>query len=349
MNILFLQTGGTIDKDYPKSTKGYAFEIHEPAVKRILQKLNPSFSFKIQTVLKKDSLEINEIDRGIILKTCKNAKEDKIIITHGTDTIGKTAEFLSSIKNKTIILTGSMRPQRFSNSDADLNIDDSYVDFSPLASIKGEVGSLSMEIIKDIQNSIIKVGWFREIYKLIESDFETYSQTKIMRPNEEILTLVDEEDTNKDDTDSTRYYFLEFFEKGLGQSTMRAYFQKNIEEVMKNKGSEELFHETLSNGNNLQDFLNEVNRTEERAEKEFDPSIWSTVSRVFQMRAVSNIQDDDIDSTEYSIKAGSPIQRVIIRTDQSERIGISDFQDQPMGNSDDDDLSDEPTQNPDDY
>ncbi|MDB4710818.1 asparaginase domain-containing protein [Flavobacteriales bacterium] len=122
MNILFLQTGGTIDKDYPKSTKGYAFEIHEPAVKRILQKLNPSFSFKIQTVLKKDSLEINEIDRDIILKTCNNAKEDKIIITHGTDTIGETAEFLSSIKNKTIILTGSMRPQRFSNSDADLNI-----------------------------------------------------------------------------------------------------------------------------------------------------------------------------------------------------------------------------------
>ena len=122
MNILFLQTGGTIDKDYPKSTKGYAFEIHEPAVKRILQKLNPSFKFKIQTILKKDSLEINETDRDLILKTCNNAKEDKIIITHGTDTIGETAEFLSSIKNKTIILTGSMRPQRFSNSDADLNI-----------------------------------------------------------------------------------------------------------------------------------------------------------------------------------------------------------------------------------
>ena len=45
MNILFLQTGGTIDKDYPKSTKGYAFEIHEPDIKRILQKLNPSFKF----------------------------------------------------------------------------------------------------------------------------------------------------------------------------------------------------------------------------------------------------------------------------------------------------------------
>lgn len=247
------------------------------------------------------------------------------------------------------IIYSNLIHKAFDYDDADLNIDDSYVDFSPLASIKGEVGSLSMEIIKDIQNSIIKVGWFREIYKLIEIDFETYSQTKIMRPNEEILSLVDEEDTNKEDTDSTRYFFLEFLENGLGQVTMREYFQKNIEDVMKKKDSEELFHETLNNGDNLQDFLNEVNRTEERAEKEFDPSIWSTVSRVFQMRAVSNIQDDDIDSTEYSIKAGSPIQRVIIRTDQSERIGISDFQDQPKSNSDHDDASDEPTQNPDDY
>ena len=122
MNILFLQTGGTIDKDYPKTSKGWAFEIHEPAVKRILKKLNPSFNFNIQSILKKDSLEINENDRNLILKVCKESKENKIIITHGTDTIGETAQFLSVIKNKTIILPGSMRPERFSNSDADLNI-----------------------------------------------------------------------------------------------------------------------------------------------------------------------------------------------------------------------------------
>ena len=122
MNILFLQTGGTIDKDYPKTSKGWAFEIHEPAVKRILKKLNPSFNSNIQSILKKDSLEINENDRNLILKVCKESKENKIIITHGTDTIGETAQFLSVIKNKTIILAGSMRPERFSNSDADLNI-----------------------------------------------------------------------------------------------------------------------------------------------------------------------------------------------------------------------------------
>ena len=105
MKILFLQTGGTIDKDYPHSSNGWAFEIHEPAVKRIIQKLNPSFQYKIDSVFKKDSLEINDKDRDLLLATCSNANEDKIIITHGTDTIMDTAAFLSNIKNKTTFST----------------------------------------------------------------------------------------------------------------------------------------------------------------------------------------------------------------------------------------------------
>tara|TARA_B100001939_G_C16779944_1_gene546516 strand:+ start:148 stop:639 length:492 start_codon:yes stop_codon:yes gene_type:complete len=122
MKILFLQTGGTIDKDYPHSSNGWAFEIHEPAVKRIIQKLNPSFQYKIESVFKKDSLEINDKDRELLLASCKNANEDKIIITHGTDTIMDTAIFLRNIPNKTIVLTGAMRPEKFTDSDADLNI-----------------------------------------------------------------------------------------------------------------------------------------------------------------------------------------------------------------------------------
>ena len=122
MKILFLQTGGTIDKDYPHTTKGWAFEIHEPAVSRVLNKLNPSFLYEIKSVLKKDSLEINNEDRDLLLEVCENAKENKIIITHGTDTMEETAAHLNSIKNKTIIITGSMRPEKFTDSDADLNI-----------------------------------------------------------------------------------------------------------------------------------------------------------------------------------------------------------------------------------
>ncbi len=122
MKILFLQTGGTIDKDYPHTSKGWAFEIHEPAVSRILNKLNPSFSYEIKSVIKKDSLEINNKDRKLLLETCQNANENKIIITHGTDTMEETAIHLSVLKNKTIIVTGAMRPEKFSDSDADLNI-----------------------------------------------------------------------------------------------------------------------------------------------------------------------------------------------------------------------------------
>lgn len=122
MRIAFIQTGGTIDKDYPRTTKGYAFEIAEPAVRRILEKLNPAFDYEIVSILKKDSLDITEKDRKKILEACKRTKSNKIIITHGTDTMLETAKVLNKIKDKTIIITGAMRPERFSNSDAPINI-----------------------------------------------------------------------------------------------------------------------------------------------------------------------------------------------------------------------------------
>lgn len=122
MKITFIQTGGTIDKDYPRTTKGYAFEIAEPAVKRVLEKLNPAFEFEIISVLKKDSMEITKGDRQEIYDTCTALDCQKIIITHGTDTMIETAEKLSGIKGKTIVITGAMKPERFSNSDAPINI-----------------------------------------------------------------------------------------------------------------------------------------------------------------------------------------------------------------------------------
>ncbi len=121
MQIAFIQTGGTIDKDYPKVTKGWAFEIAEPAFNRVLEKLNPSFSFNSYELLKKDSQEITLEDREKLKSLCESISEDKIIITHGTDTMAETAKYLSRI-NKTIVITGAMKPERFSNSDAPINI-----------------------------------------------------------------------------------------------------------------------------------------------------------------------------------------------------------------------------------
>jgi L-asparaginase len=122
MHILFIQTGGTIDKDYPRTVKGYHFEITEPAVKRIIERINPAFSFEIKSLIKKDSLDITDSDRKKITDFCSKNKNNKIIITHGTDAIIETAKHLSVIKDKTIILTGALKPERIKDSDADFNL-----------------------------------------------------------------------------------------------------------------------------------------------------------------------------------------------------------------------------------
>ena len=84
--------------------------------------VNPNFDYEIKSILKKDSMDITDADREIIFNEVKKAKEDKIIITHGTDTMINTAEKLSSIKNKVIILVGSGLPERFAHTDAQFNI-----------------------------------------------------------------------------------------------------------------------------------------------------------------------------------------------------------------------------------
>ena len=122
MRIIFIQTGGTIDKDYPRTQKGYAFEIREPAVERILQKVHPDFDYKIIHLLRKDSQDITGQDREKIREACESADSDKIVVTHGTDTMLETAKKLSKIRNKVIVLTGAMRPEKFVDSDAPFNV-----------------------------------------------------------------------------------------------------------------------------------------------------------------------------------------------------------------------------------
>lgn len=121
--ILFIQTGGTIDKDYPRSSKGWAFEFGEPATRRLLEKLRPKFELEVLTAFQKDSLEITREDREALAGIIQARKESRIIITHGTDTMEETGSFLrKQALQKTIVLTGAMRPERFSNSDAPLNV-----------------------------------------------------------------------------------------------------------------------------------------------------------------------------------------------------------------------------------
>jgi L-asparaginase len=124
MEILFLQTGGTIDKDYPmgENHHGYNFIVASPAFERILKRVRPNFTYQIKHVLQKDSLDISDEDRVLIFEACKESITHNIIITHGTDTMLQTAKLLSKLRDKTIVMTGAMSPELFKNSDADFNL-----------------------------------------------------------------------------------------------------------------------------------------------------------------------------------------------------------------------------------
>ncbi len=123
MKILCIQTGGTIDKDYPKSTQGWAFEIGEPAIKDVLENYKHTLEVDYEPLLRKDSTEITEEDRLLIEERIKSSDATRIIITHGTDSIVETGEFLSDRNlGKIIVLTGSSLPAKFKDSDAPINI-----------------------------------------------------------------------------------------------------------------------------------------------------------------------------------------------------------------------------------
>ncbi|MEC7885417.1 MAG: asparaginase domain-containing protein [Pseudomonadota bacterium] len=120
MKITILTTGGTFDKIYFDANSDY--KIGDTCVGSILEEGNVTTDYEILSILKKDSLDITESERKIIKDEVKKCESSRILITHGTDTMVETAKFLSDIDNKTIVLTGSMQPARFKNSDATFNI-----------------------------------------------------------------------------------------------------------------------------------------------------------------------------------------------------------------------------------
>ncbi len=118
--IKIVTTGGTIDKVYFDALSDY--QVGEPTIGQILEEANVGLEYSIEKVCKKDSLELTDEDREAIARAVRSAKENRILITHGTDTMIKTAQFLKSIPGKTIVFTGAMNPARIRNSDAFFNV-----------------------------------------------------------------------------------------------------------------------------------------------------------------------------------------------------------------------------------
>lgn len=121
MKIKILITGGTIDKIYDDLKGELTFDkTHVPAM---LEQGRCNVDINIETLMLKDSLDMVEQDRMLILERCQACKEKRIIITHGTDTMTETAEVLGQrIKDKKIVLLGAMIPYSFDNSDSMFNL-----------------------------------------------------------------------------------------------------------------------------------------------------------------------------------------------------------------------------------
>ena len=120
--IKIFSVGGTIDKIYFDAKSSY--EVGPPNITEVLSGLCLNLDYEVVSLMQKDSLEMTDADREAIRRAVSETGEDKIVITHGTDTMVETAQALMgiSIPGKTIVLTGALSPALFKNSDAMFNI-----------------------------------------------------------------------------------------------------------------------------------------------------------------------------------------------------------------------------------
>ncbi len=113
-------TGGTIDKVYFDALSEY--KIGATALPDMLAENNVFVAHRVTQLMRKDSLELTDADRAAIHDAVAASDADKILVTHGTDTMVQTAQILSDIAAKTIVLTGAMQPASLRNSDAEFNV-----------------------------------------------------------------------------------------------------------------------------------------------------------------------------------------------------------------------------------
>jgi L-asparaginase len=118
--LLIITTGGTIDKIYFDDKSDY--QVGESQVSQILRAMNVAFEIEVNEVLRKDSLHMGPQDRLLVREAVLQSDIRHILITHGTDTMVETANALQGLGDRTIVLTGSLNPARFRDSDAVFNI-----------------------------------------------------------------------------------------------------------------------------------------------------------------------------------------------------------------------------------
>jgi len=121
MQIQVFITGGTFDKEYNELNGELYFR--DTHMQQMLEQSRSQLNINIRSLMMIDSLEMTDDDRELILTHCKKSKSEQIIITHGTDTMVDTANYLAAhLEGKTIVLTGAMIPIVFGSSDGLFNM-----------------------------------------------------------------------------------------------------------------------------------------------------------------------------------------------------------------------------------
>lgn len=118
--IRVFTTGGTIDKFYFDAKD--QFHIGDPEIERLLLEAHATVEVLVESIMRKDSLDITREDRELIRRRVTDDACQRIIVTHGTDTMAETGRALQDIAGKTIVLTGAMQPARLRVTDAAFNI-----------------------------------------------------------------------------------------------------------------------------------------------------------------------------------------------------------------------------------
>jgi L-asparaginase len=126
--IHLLTTGGTIEKIY--SEESGQVENLTAKIDRYLHQLRlPDAQIDVTPLMNKDSLEMTEEDRELVLAVVKSKiSSAPVVITHGTDTLVETGRVLKQrLKDPQfpIILTGAMTPLGFERSDGLQNLTES--------------------------------------------------------------------------------------------------------------------------------------------------------------------------------------------------------------------------------
>ncbi len=118
--IRFISTGGTIDKIYFDESS--RFEVGESQLTHVLDEGLVTFDYDVVPLLRKDSLQMTAADRALIRSFIERDDAHRYVVTHGTDTMPQTAEALTGLAGRTIVLTGALSPARFRASDATFNV-----------------------------------------------------------------------------------------------------------------------------------------------------------------------------------------------------------------------------------